>query len=54
MQETLKLHMRQTRYVKRYMADRWFSRIVGTLWVHVGIHVVLIHDGFELTDLKVA
>ena len=24
----------QTRYVKRYMTDRWFSRIVGSLVDH--------------------
>ena len=36
--------------MKRYMTDRWFSRIVGSL----GIYTVFIHDRFELTDLKVA
>ena len=45
--------------MKRYMTDRWFSRIVGPLgrsyFLRKGdIYIVLIHDGFELNDLKVA
>ena len=47
MLETVKLHMTiknnngdgQTRYVKSYMANRWFSRIVGS----VGRSYVLRH-----------
>ena len=41
--------------LKRYVRNR-FS-VSRELWVVVmfyGIHMVLVHDGFELTDLKVA
>lgn len=41
--------------LKRYVRNR-FS-VSRELWVVVmfyGIHLVLVHDGFELTDLKVA
>ena len=45
----------QTLYVKRYMTDRWFSRIVGSLGrSYDRHHVVLITDGFELDDLTAA
>ena len=53
MKETVKLHMTiknnngdgQARYVKRYMTDRWFSRIVGSL----GRSHVLRHPGSTCT-----
>ena len=39
---------------ERYKTDRWFSRIVGGSYVKRHLqYIVLIHDGFELTDMKV-
>ena len=62
--ETVKLHMTiknnnedgQTRHEKRYITDRWSVPGSCVLWVAVvgqSIQVVLLHDRFELTDLKV-
>ena len=62
--KTVKLHMTiknnnedgQTRHEKRYITDRWSVPGSCVLWVAVvgqSIQVVLLHDRFELTDLKV-